>query len=50
MPLKYGKSKEVISSNIATEIRHGKPRDQAIAIAYSKAGKSRRRKVRYPRD
>lgn len=44
MPLKKGSSKKVISQNIATEIRHGKPRDQAAAIAYRKAGKSRRGK------
>lgn len=44
MPLKSGKSKAVISANIATEIRAGKPKAQAIAIAYSKAGKSRKGK------
>jgi hypothetical protein len=42
MPMKKGHSKKVISSNIATEIRHGKPRNQAIAIAYNKAGLSRK--------
>lgn len=46
MPLKKGSSKKVISENIATEIRAGRPRDQAVAIAYSKAGKSRKRKKR----
>lgn len=40
MPLKSGKSKKVIGENIATEIRAGKPKDQAVAIAYSKAKKS----------
>lgn len=40
MPLKEGSSKEVISDNIRTEIKAGKPKDQAVAIAYSKAGKS----------
>ncbi|MFA5127300.1 MAG: hypothetical protein WC465_04895 [Patescibacteria group bacterium] len=37
MPLKQGKSKKIISQNIATEIKAGKPKDQAVAIAYSKA-------------
>lgn len=43
MPLKKGRSKRTISRNIATEIRAGKPVKQAVAIAYSIAGKSRRR-------
>ena len=43
MPLKKGKSKKVISENIATEIRHGKPKDQAVAISFAKAGKSRKK-------
>lgn len=43
MPLKKGKSKKVISSNIKTEMAVGKPQRQAIAIAMSKAGKSRRK-------
>lgn len=46
MPLKRGSSKKVISSNIRTEMRAGRPQKQAIAIAYSKAGKSRRKKKR----
>lgn len=39
MPLKRGNGKKVISENIATEIRSGRPKDQAIAIAMRKAGK-----------
>jgi len=41
MPLAKGKSKKVISKNIATEIKAGKKPSQAAAIAYSKAGKSK---------
>jgi len=44
LPLRRGKSKKVVSQNIRSEIKAGKPRSQAIAIALSKAGKSRKRK------
>ena len=44
MPLKKGKSKKVISANIETEMAHGKPQKQAVAISLAKARKSRKRK------
>lgn len=44
MPLRKGKSKSVISSNISQLRKEGKPQKQAIAIAFSVAGKSKRKR------
>lgn len=44
MPLKSGKSKAVVSSNISEMIKSGHPKNQAIAAAMNKAGKSNQKK------
>lgn len=46
MPLiggKKAKTKAGISANIRTEMKAGRPQAQSIAIAMSKAGKSKRK-------
>jgi len=43
MPLKKGRSKKTVSSNIRELVRSGRPRKQAVAIAMKKAGKARKR-------
>lgn len=40
MPLAKGKSKSAIGKNIKTEMKHGKPQKQAVAIALNTARKS----------
>lgn len=44
MPLVPGSSNEAVSKNISTEIKAGKPRKQAVAIALNKAGKGKKSK------
>jgi hypothetical protein len=41
MPLKKGSSQNVIGHNIGKLITEGYPRDQAAAIAYDKANRSK---------
>lgn len=44
MPLLKGKSRKVVSANIAELIRSGRPKKQAVAIAMRVAGLSRKKK------
>jgi hypothetical protein len=44
MPLKKGSAPKTISSNIQTEMQHGKPQKQAVAIALDTARRTKRPK------
>jgi hypothetical protein len=45
MPLIKSRSNKARSENIATEMRAGKPRAQAIAIGYSEQRQARKKKL-----
>lgn len=42
MPLKKSASKKAFVQNLKTEIAHGKPKKQALAIAYSVKRKAKK--------
>ena len=48
MPLRKGKSKAAIGENIGIEEKNGKPPAQAVAIAYSEAGESKKKSKKHP--
>ena len=49
MPLLKGKSQKIISTNISEMVKSGHPRDQAIAAAYSNAGRSKKKRRSVPK-
>jgi hypothetical protein len=50
MPLQSGKSKEAIKNNIRKLMHEGYPQKQAIAIAFSNAGLSRKKDGKKKKD
>lgn len=45
MPLIPSKSKKAFSKNVETEMEHGKPQNQALAVAYAVKKKAKRKKM-----
>lgn len=43
MPLKKSKSKKAFVTNLKTELKAGKPKKQALAIAYSVKRRSKKK-------
>ena len=50
MPLVKGKSPAAFAKNIKTEMAAGKPKKQAIAIAYSEAGEAKKKERKEKRE
>lgn len=44
MPLKKSASKKAFSENVKTEMAHGKPQKQAVAIVYATQRKAQAKK------
>lgn len=50
MPLIKGKSPKSFAKNIKTEMAAGKPKKQAVAIAYSEAGEAKKKERKEKRE